>query len=148
MRALGVEISGSDSVLIILDGTAQDFKIEIVSPSKLPLPAAGPQVDQLIALKKQMHEVLKSNQVECVGIVRADPGTSPIRAKVECMIQVASSEASIPCSLVPPQTVAAAEKRKVNTVAGTNFDQALSAISPGYLRKAAYCAWSVLNAKQ
>ncbi len=148
MRALGVEISGSDSLLVILDGTAKDCNIEILSPSRLRLPAAGPEVDQLIALKKQMHEVLKSNRVGCVGIIRADPGTSPIRAKVECMIQVASSEASIPCTLVPSQTAAAAEKRWVNSVAGPDLDLALRGISPAYLRKAAVCAWSVLNAGQ
>lgn len=148
MRALGVEISGSDSLLVILDGTAKDCNIELLSPSRLQLPAAGLEVDQLMALKKQMLEVLKSNKVECVGIIRADLGTSPIRAKVECMIQVASSEASIPCTLVPQQTVAAAEKRKVSAVAGPDLDQALRGISPGYLRKAARCAWSVLNAKQ
>jgi hypothetical protein len=148
MRVLGVEISGSDTRLVILDGTAEDFNIAFPSPSKLRLPAAGPEADQLIAFKKQMHEVLKSNQAECLGIIRADFGTSPIRAKVECMIQVASSEASIPCTLVAPQTVAAAEKRKVNAVAGPGLDLAIQGISPGYLRKAAYCAWSVLNAKQ
>src|ERR1700722_3126576 len=147
MRALGIEVAGSDSRLVILDGTAEDFKLELVSPSRLPLPAAGPEVDKLIALKKQMHEVLKSNQVEGVGIIKADQGTSPIRAKVECMIQVASSDASIPCALVAPQTVAAAEKRKVNAIARPGLDQTLLGVSPGYLRKAAHCAWSVLNAK-
>ena len=148
MRTLGVEIAGSDSLLIILDGTAKDFKVQLVSPSKLPLPAAGSEVDQLVALKKQMHEVLRSNQVESVGIIRADQGTSPIRAKVECMIQVASSEALIPCALVPSQRVAAAEKRQVSSVAGLGLDHALRAVRPSYLRKAAHCAWSVLNANQ
>ncbi len=147
MRALGVEISGSDSILVILDGSANNFDIELLSLSRLALPAAGPEVDQLIALKRQMQEILKSNRVERVGVIRADLGTSPIRAKVECMIQVASSEVSVPCTLVASQTVAAAEKRKIGAVAGAGLEQALREIKPGYLRKAAHCAWSVLNAK-
>jgi hypothetical protein len=148
MRALGVEISGSVSLLVILDGAARDCKIELLSPSKLPLPAAGEEVDKLIALKKQMHEVLKSNHVESVGVIRADPGCSVMRAKVECMIQIAAKEASIPCSLVPAQTVATADKRKVKAVAGDAIEQVLQQISPAYLRKAAHCAWSVLNANE
>jgi len=148
MRALGIEISGSESSLIILDGTAKDCKIELLSPSKLRLPAAGEEVDKLIALKKQMHEVMKSNQVGCVGVIRADRESSVMRAKVECMIQIAAKEASIPCTLVPAQTVAAAEKRKVNAVAGEPIEQAFHQISPAYLRKAVHCAWSLLNARE
>lgn len=148
MRVLGIDIAGSDSLFVILDGTAEDFKIQTVSPSRLQLPVAGPEVSRLIALKKQMHEVLKTNGVESVAVIKAGRGTSPIRAKVECVIQIASSEVSIPCTLVAVQTVTAAEKRKVNTVAGPLLDETLRAIKPGYLRKATYCAWSVLNASR
>jgi hypothetical protein len=145
MRVLGIDIGGSDSLLVVLDGTAKEFKAQPLSPSRLRLPAAGPEVDQLIALKKQMHEVLKSNGVESVAVIKAGHGTSPMRAKVECVIQIASSEVSVPCTLVAAQTVTAAEKRRVNAVAGPHLDQTLRAIKPGYLRRAAYCAWSVLN---
>ena len=148
MRVLGIEISGSDTLLVVLDGTAKDFIVQLLSPPRLRLPAAGPEVDQLLALKKQIQVVLSSNRVESVAVIKAGHGTSPIRAKVECMIQIASSEISIPCALIAPQTVTAAEKRKVNAVAGPHLEQILRAISPGYLRGAAHCAWSVLNAQQ
>jgi hypothetical protein len=105
------------------------------------LPAAGPEVERLIALKKQLYEVLKLQSVESVGVIRADRNSSPIRAKVECVIQFAASEASISCRLIAAQTVAAADKRRVNVVAGAKMEQILHEVRPGYLRKAAHCAW-------
>jgi hypothetical protein len=148
VRALGIEIAGSSTQLIILDGTAKVCKIELLNPSKLPLPPDSEEVNRLSALKKQVYEVLKSKQVESAGIIRADPGSSPLRAKVECVIQLAAADASVPCKLVPAQTVAAAQKRRVSEVAGNPVHQVLEQVSPGYLRKAAFCAWCVLNDKQ
>jgi hypothetical protein len=148
MRVLGVEVSGSESRLVILDGTAEECLIELLPASKLPLPPDSEQVKSLIALKNQIYGLLKSKHVECVGVIRADGGCSPIRAKVECVIQMAAADAVIPCTLVAPQTVAAAEKRKVSDVAGANLQEALRQISPAYLRKAAYCGWTVINGKQ
>lgn len=148
MRVLGVEISGSESRLVILDGTAEECRIEHLPVPKLPLPPDSEQVDSLIALKKQIFSLLKSQEIELVSVIRADAGCSPIRAKVECMIQMAAVDAAIPCTLVAPQTVVAAEKRKVADVAAVNLQEALRQITPGYLRKAAYCAWSVINGKQ
>jgi hypothetical protein len=148
MRALGIEISGSDSLLVILNGTAKNCIIEFPSPSRLRLPTVGGDVETLIALKKQVYEILNSERVSCVGVIRADRNSSPIRAKVECMIQIASSEASICCMLLPAQTIAAADKRKVNAVAGSETEKALHQISPAYLRKAVHCAWSVLYARE
>lgn len=148
MRVLGIEVSGSDSSLVILDGTAKACTIRLLSPSKLRFPAAGDEIDRLIALKKQIHEILQLESVERVGVIRADQNSSPIRAKVECLIQLASKEASVPCDLVAAQTVAAADKRKVGLVAGPEIEQKLRQVNPAYLRKAAHCAWSVLNARE
>jgi hypothetical protein len=148
VRVLGIEIAGSDSLLIVLAGTARDCQIEPIMPSRLPLPPDPEQVNRLVALKRQIYDVLKSTRVECIGVIRADAGCSPLRAKVESMIQIAAVDAAIPCMLVAPQTVAAAEKRKVNDCAGPDTQKALREISPRYLSKAAYCAWSVINGKQ
>ena len=49
MRVLGIEVAGSNTQLILLDGTAKVFKIEIIAPSKLPLPADPDEVGRLIA---------------------------------------------------------------------------------------------------
>ena len=105
-------------------------------------------MSRLKALQKQIYDVLKDKRVEHVSVVRADKGCSLIRAKVECVIQLAAAQASIPCKLVAAQTVAAAEKRKINEIAEPDFQLAIKQISPGYLRKAANCAWSLMNAKQ
>jgi len=145
MRALGIEIAGSNTQLIVLDGTAKACKIELLTPSKLPLPPDSEEVNRLLALKKQVYDVLKSKLVERAGIIRADLGSSPIRAKVECVIQLAAADASVPCKLVAAQTVAAAQKRRVSEVAGTGVYQILEQVSPGYLKKAAFCAWCVLK---
>jgi len=112
------------------------------------LPADPDEVDRLIALKKQVYDVLKSNLVELAGIVRADMGSSPLRAKVERVIQLAAADASVSCKLIAAQTVSAADKRRVEDVAGASSRQAIEQISPGYLRKAAFCAWCVLNDRQ
>jgi Holliday junction resolvasome RuvABC endonuclease subunit len=143
MRVLGIEIAGSNTQLIILDGTNTVCKIEFLNPSKLPLPPDSEEVNRLSALKKQVYEVLKSKQVESAGIIRADPGSSPLRARIECVIQLAAADASVPCKLVAAQTAAAAHRG-----AGNPVHQVLEQVSPGYLRKAAFCAWCVLNDKQ
>ncbi len=148
MKTLGIEIKGSETLLVILDGTPEDCKIEVLSPPKWPLPPDPEQVNQLIQLKKQVQGVLISNKIEAIGVIRADDGCSPIRAKVECIIQLAANDAAIPCELVSAQTVSAAEKRKIKEIAGPNLQDALGQISPGYLRKAACCAWGVINGDQ
>jgi hypothetical protein len=148
MRALGIEIAGSNTRAVVLDGPPEVCKIEIVVPYNLPLPPDSKEINRLIALKKQVFDLLKSGLVERAGIIRADPGSSPLRAKIECVIQMAASDAAITCVLVPAQTVWAAEKRKVREVAGLSVQEALEQVSPAYLRKAAFCGWCVLNDKQ
>ena len=148
MRVLGIEVAGSDTLLVILDGTPTAFRIELLSPSRLLLPADPEPINRLIALKKQIYDLLKSTGVQYIGVIRADVGCSTTRAKVECVIQMAALEAGTRCTLIPSQTVAAAEKRKVNEIAGEELENTLTEVRPGYLRKAAYCAWSVINGKQ
>lgn len=134
--------------VIILDGTEKVFKIEPLIPSKLPLPADPEEVNRLIALKRQIYDLLKSNLIDRAGVIRADVGSSPLRAKVECVIQLAAREASVPCKLIAAQTASAAGKRKIGAVAGADLLKAVLQINPGYLRKAALCAWCMLNDKQ
>jgi hypothetical protein len=79
---------------------------------------------------------MKSERVDHVGVIRADNGCSPLRAKVECVVQLAAKEISIPCTLVAAQTVAAAEKRKVGERAGPTLAEAFQKVDPAYLKKA------------
>lgn len=148
MRTLGVEIKGSDTILVILDGTAEDCKIELLSTSLLQFPKAdSEQVDCLISLQRQMRDIVKLGRVDRVGVIRADGGCSPLRAKVECIVQLAARELSIPCTLIAAQTIAAADKRRVRERAGPTLEQTFQQVDPGYLRKAVHCAWSVMNAQ-
>jgi len=148
VRALGIEITGSDTLLAILDGTSKQARVEVLSSSRLPLPPDPEQVNRLMALQKQIRGVFVSEQVERVGVIRADKGCSPVRAKIECIIQLAAAEVSIPCKLVAPQTISAIDKRKLQQIADPQLQLGIEQISPGYLRKAACCAWSLVNDEQ
>ena len=144
MRALGIEITGSDTLLAILDGTSKQARVEVLSSSRLPLPPDPEQVNRLMALQKQIRGVFVSEQVERVGVIRADKGCSPVRAKIECIIQLAAAEVK----LVAPQTISAIDKRKLQQIADPQLQLGIEQISPGYLRKAACCAWSLVNDEQ
>ena len=109
MRVLGIEVAGSDTLLVILDGTPTAFRIELLSPSRLLLPADPEPINRLIALKKQIYDLLKSTGVQYIGVIRADVGCSTTRAKVECVIQMAALEAENQVHSIPSQTVAAAK---------------------------------------
>lgn len=148
MRVLGIEIAGSDTLVVVLKGTADDCSIELLTQSRLQCPASGEEVDRLIAFRRQMHDLLQSKSVEIVAIVRADRSSSVIRAKLECMIQLASHDRNTPCMLVAAQTVSAAEKRKVEHVAGVEVARSLRGIRPAYLKKAIHCAWSCMHERQ
>ena len=146
MKVMGIEVAGSDTIWAILVGTKSGGTIEMTTPAKLPLPVSGSgEIENLIALRGQIQDLLISRHVDAVGVVRADHSSSVVRAKIECMIQLAAKEANIPCYLVSVQTVIAAQKRKVVQVTGTSFEQAFGKIQPGYVNRALHCAWSVLN---
>lgn len=150
MRTLGIDIVSSDLHWIILDGTRTGGSCELLPRSTVSLPQSAPDtIGNLLLLKDYISTVLKDKTVEAVGVIRADSGSSPLRAKIECMVEYASKDANIPCDTIPVQTVRAAEARKVVQVAGRTLEQAFFAgngIHPKYLTKAAYCAWSIINA--
>jgi hypothetical protein len=148
MRALGVEVSSTTVTWILLDGTVAGGRIEYLDPAKLLLPqAAAAEIDNLLELKKFAQLSLSAANVERAGIIRADMGTSPIRAKVECMLQMCFSDLKIPSSLISIQTVNAAIKTGVQRAANASFDDCFGVVKPAYLQKAGYCAWCVLNGK-
>jgi len=146
MRILGVEIASTEIRWVIVEGNKQAGKLTKLPNNKLELPKSGKdQCDNLILLKKQVIAELQQNPVDIVAVVRADDGCSPVRAKIECIVQLSAAECNVKCELVAYQTIAAAEKTKIAKCTGSSLENAFGTPSPAYLRKAVICAWTALN---
>jgi len=86
-------------------------------------------------------------RVDRVGIIKAVGGmysASPIKVKIECLVQLAAKRNNVRCELLSSQSVSKAQKKTAKS--GENLKKALEALEPKYAQKAAYCAWSVLRA--
>lgn len=147
---LGIEIISADPCWIILDGDNTVGLLESIEPSRQRLPTSGEdEVGNLLQLKQVVTNILRHNRIERIGLIRAGKMCTPLRCKVEFIIQCACRDLGLPCVLVAPQTIDAARKRKVQQVTGSSLIEIYNGgneIDPRYLEKAAYCAWSVLNA--
>lgn len=150
MRVLGIEIISADPCWIVIDGTNTTGSLEIIEPSKQRLPTSeGDQIGNLLQLKQLVTNTLRHNNIEKVGLIRAGKQCTPLRCKVEFIIQCACKELGLPCLLIAPQTIHAAQERKVQQIAGASLIEIYNLgkeINPKYLEKAAYCAWSAVNA--
>lgn len=150
MRVLGIEIISADPCWVVLDGSDTAGVLEIIEPSRQRLPTSEEdEVGNLLQLKQLVANTLRHNRIEKIGVIRAGKMCTPLRCKVEFNIQWACKELGLPCVLVAPQTIDAARKRKVQKVTGSSLIEIYNGgdeIDPRYLEKAAYCAWSVLNA--
>jgi hypothetical protein len=150
MRALGIEIISADPCWVVLDGSNTAGSLESIEPSRQRLPTSEEdEVGNLLQLKQVVTNILRHNRIEKIGLIRAGKMCTPLRCKVEFIIQCACKELGLPCVLVAPQTIHAARERKVQQVTGSSLVEIYNGgneIDPRYLEKAAYCAWSVLNA--
>ncbi|HOX01892.1 MAG TPA: hypothetical protein P5555_05545 [Candidatus Paceibacterota bacterium] len=148
MKVVGIDITGGDVNWIGLEGTQARGQVFLMTKNKLPFPTShDTDYRNLVALKALIGLSLQSAGAEKVAIVRAGKDCSPLRIKCEFVVELACDELNIPCNLVAPQTIAAAQKRKVPLVTGSSLATAFNsgaAISPQYLEKAAYCAWTAL----
>ncbi len=146
MKVIGIQVAASELRWAILEGNNKSGHIEIIEPSKLLLPVSGAdEADNLITLYDQVRTVLTARKSDTVAVIRADKGCSVIRAKIECIIQLAAKEAKVPCKLLSALTINAAKKKKIENITGTTFEGAYGKAQPGYIKDALYCAWSVLN---
>ena len=150
MRVLGIEINSGEPCWIVLDGSNTSGTLEIIEPSRQRLPTSEEdETGNLLQLKQLVMNTLRNNRVEKIGLIRAGKMCAPLRCKVEFIIQYGCKELGLPCLLLAPQTIDAARKRKVQQVMGSSLVDIYNSgdeIDPRYLEKAAYCAWSVLNA--
>jgi hypothetical protein len=148
MRVLGIDIQASDVIAVVVDGTHMDAVIEKLELTRIPFPQVGPdEADNLLLLENQLVAIISQARSECVGIVKAMGGmypASPIKVKIECLVQLAAKRNNLRCELMSPQAVTRAQ----NTAAkdGENLKKAIEALEPKYAQRAAYCAWSVLRA--
>lgn len=150
MRVLGIEIISADPCWVLLDGDNHTGSLEIIEPSRQRLPTSETdEVGNLLQLKQLVTNTLRNNDIERIGLIRAGKQCSPLRCKVEFIIQYACKELGLPCLPIAPQTIHAAQVRKVQQVTGRSLIDIYNSgreINPKYLEKAAYCAWSVVNA--
>ena len=150
MRVLGIEIVSADPCWIVLDGSNTAGSLEIIEPSRQRLPTSEEdEIGNLLQLKQLVANTLRHNRIEKIGLIRAGKMCTPLRCKVEFIIQYGCKELGLPCLLVAPQTIHAARERKVQQITGSSLIEIYNGgneIDPRYLEKAAYCAWSVLNA--
>ena len=150
MRILGIDIQGSDVIAVILDSAQGNVIIEKVEPTRLPLPQVGPEEgDNLLLFQNQLTTTISAAKVDCVAVVKAAGGAysaSPIKAKIECLVQLAAKRNKLPCEQVAPQTASKLEKRPPK--GSGSIQNTISGFQPKYAQRAAYCAWSALNARR
>jgi hypothetical protein len=147
MKVLGIEVKGSDTIVVLLSGSRSDCTLTVPENAKLALPkAAGTEVENLLLLKEQLRNVIRYLTCDCVAYVAANDSSCVIRAKIECMLQLAAHEEGIPSHGVAAQSVAADQNRRVEKETGQTLDSLVHGIKPAYVTRAAHCAWSKLDA--
>lgn len=148
MKVLGIEVSASDIQWVILEGNKDGGKAEYLELHKQGLPISEPEeAGNLLRLRDIVSNQIKARAVQKVSVIKATEGCSPLRCKIECMIQCAAKDAGVTCQLVASQTIASEQKR-IETKTGKTLEQMFfnsKEIAPKYLVKAAFCAWSVLR---
>jgi hypothetical protein len=149
MRVLGVDIQASDVIGVVVEGTDNDGVIEKLEPTRISFPKLGPdEADNLLLFENQLVTIIGQSKPECVGIIKAIAGmysASPIKIKIECLVQLAAKRNNVQCEMLSSQSISAAQKR--NAKDGDNLKKAIEALEPKYAQRAAYCAWSVLCAR-
>lgn len=149
MRALGMDVIGSDATAVVVEGDAEGCTISVPTAHRIPLPTLGNnEAVNLLAFQKQIQALVHESQVDAVGIVKATNskfGLSPERVKLECMIELACYAEKTSYILVAPQTISVAEKGKLEKTAGSKTKAEFNSLTPKYLQRAAYCGWVCLH---
>jgi len=148
MRVLGIDIQASDVIALIVDGRHTDAVIEQLEPNRLSFPRIGSdESDNLLLFGNQLTALISQLNVDCVGIIKAIGGmysSSPIKVKIECLVQLAAKRNNVRCELLPPQAIGKAQRMLASD--GETLRRAIEVLEPKYTQRAAYCAWSVLRA--
>lgn len=150
MRVLGVEIAGKDIKWIIVDGDSISGKIEYMPNHKIPLPQSGatPGHNYSILLKL-LKDLIENANVGAVGVIKASNDSGVERAKIEGIFELACVELNIDIDLIHILTINNCKEKKFPDKVGDTLENSYNngvCISPKYLTKSFYCAWShILN---
>ena len=116
MIVCGVELTGPDSILTILDGEKSNFICKNVLPKKIKMIDDENSVE-LKAYQDNIYAFFRENRIEKIAIKkRAKKGQfsgGPIGFKMETIIQLFSETEVI---LISPQAIAAAERNNTPTI--------------------------------
>ena len=111
MIICGIEMSGSEAVLVLINGTLQNFSHHEVEPRKLKL-SDDNDPDEVKAFRDSLFAFFRENNVNLVAIKKrgkkGDYAGGPIGFKLEGITQLYDN---CPVILVAPQTISAAVKK-------------------------------------
>lgn len=145
MRVLGVEIAGTDTRWIIVDGDDRTGNIEHMSNDKVGFPrSAKTPAENYQVLQQIFANNIRAAQVDCVAVIRADQNSGVNRSKIECLLEMACRDADVTCSLFHANSIASVIKNIFPRVVGAAVRASHGSgkdIEPKYLERAFYCAW-------
>ena len=111
MIICGIEMKGSEVIIVILEGDKRSFSHINIDPKKIKFTDNGNQ-DEVRAFRHSIYALFRENKVELVAIKKREtkgqkPG-GPIGFKLEGIIQLYDG---CPVKLVAPQTIAAIQRK-------------------------------------
>ena len=111
MTICGTEMSGSEAILVLIDGTRPNFSHHEVEPRKLKL-SDDTDSDEVKAFRDSLFAFFRENNVNLVAIKKrgkkGDYAGGPIGFKMEGIAQLYDN---CPVTLIAPQTISAAVKK-------------------------------------
>ena len=111
MIICGIDLSGSNAQLVLLDGTKEQFQHIDVKPRRLSLDE-DENADAVRAFRDTLDAFFRENNVGLIAIKkrnkRGEYAGGPVGFKIEGLTQLYSS---CDVDLVSPQTIAAAQKK-------------------------------------
>ena len=111
MTICGIEMSGSEARLVLLDGDKSSFAHIDVEPRKIKL-TDDENPDEVKAFRESILAFFRENQVAHVVIKKrgkkGEYSGGPVGFKLEGIIQL---HEECPVTLVAPQTISAAQKK-------------------------------------
>jgi hypothetical protein len=91
MRACGIELKGTDAVVVLIEGTKENFTVHDVKPARFSIPDDENQ-DEVKAFRDAIHSFLRTNGVELIAVKKrakkGDFSGGPVSFKLEGIIQL------------------------------------------------------------
>jgi len=138
MRILGVVTSTKHLHIAVVENDSSPARA--VMMKKIALPVDEDESARLHRTLQLMDTLILDEKVDRISIVKAGQAhfgnASPLRPKLECVIQLAGISRNLPVTILAPQTLKAFEKKnEPNSLVGEK------GFSPVGSRDAALAAW-------